>query len=575
MLRAAAGGGAVIAGTTFVKFAIAGARPVGVLGRLLGRRQLRGQLRADPAAALDGGDQAAGDDGAGLADKLADVAERRRRVEGFVDEVAHLIRSQVAGIFGNLALVAPLVLAVQLAWQRGVRRAAGRRRRTPSTCCTRSRCSGPTRAVRRLHRRAAVRQLADRRLGRELVRLPPARQRDRLEPAHRRAAGRGARAALGRLVARQHLGPGGQHLARPDAGPGAGAGGLLRLPLEVRHVTLSTGQLAAALGALGSGAAARSRPFWWCVAGIARHRRAEPGVSFLLAFKVALRSRGIRLADRSRIYRGDPRSGCGARRCRSCCRRRSALRRLSARRRRSRRSPPLAAREHGPPDDEHQQQPARPSASSRISHMIDVLGWRAAAAAAAILGGARRLRAPRRAPARRAPRRRAGRAAAPAAAPPARQPIVRAARALGAGRLGRAARLGRRRASRELWPALLRGCDKPAAGWAARLRRGARAAAPADDAAARAWLQQRLQPYRVESLEGAAEGLITGYFEPLVEAQRAAAAARFRVPLYAPAGRPGHAQALLDAPADRHRCRPRRPRCAAASSPTWPTRSTR
>ena len=35
MLRAAAGGGAVLAGTTFVKFALARARAVGVLGRLL------------------------------------------------------------------------------------------------------------------------------------------------------------------------------------------------------------------------------------------------------------------------------------------------------------------------------------------------------------------------------------------------------------------------------------------------------------------------------------------------------------------------------------------------------------
>ena len=39
---------------------------------------------------------------------------------------------------------------------------------------------------------------------------------------------------------------------------------------------------------------------------------------------------------------------------------------------------------------------------------------------------------------------------------------------------------------------------------------------------------QRLQPYRVESLDGAAEGLITGYFEPLIEASRSARAAPSR-----------------------------------------------
>jgi len=40
------------------------------------------------------------------------------------------------------------------------------------------------------------------------------------------------------------------------------------------------------------------------------------------------------------------------------------------------------------------------------------------------------------------------------------------------------------------------------------------------DDATRAWLEKRLQPYRVEALDGVADGLITGYFEPLVEASR-------------------------------------------------------
>ena len=74
------------------------------------------------------------------------------------------------------------------------------------------------------------------------------------------------------------------------------------LPLEVRHVTLSTGQLGAALGALGWGLLAQP-PFWWCVAGIAAIGVLNVTVSFFLAFKVALRSRGVRVQDRSRIYR--------------------------------------------------------------------------------------------------------------------------------------------------------------------------------------------------------------------------------------------------------------------------------
>jgi membrane-bound lytic murein transglycosylase A len=73
--------------------------------------------------------------------------------------------------------------------------------------------------------------------------------------------------------------------------------------------------------------------------------------------------------------------------------------------------------------------------------------------------------------------------------------------------------------TRELWPALLAGCAKPADGWAS-LCALARALQPADDAQAREFLQRTLQPYRVEALDGQAVGLATGYFEPLVAASR-------------------------------------------------------
>ena len=73
------------------------------------------------------------------------------------------------------------------------------------------------------------------------------------------------------------------------------------LPVEVRHVTLSTGQLAAAVGAEGL-AVFQTSAFWWCLAGIPVTGLLNLAVSFFLAFRVALRSRGIRLSDRSRIY---------------------------------------------------------------------------------------------------------------------------------------------------------------------------------------------------------------------------------------------------------------------------------
>ncbi|HEX6017004.1 MAG TPA: MltA domain-containing protein [Burkholderiaceae bacterium] len=73
--------------------------------------------------------------------------------------------------------------------------------------------------------------------------------------------------------------------------------------------------------------------------------------------------------------------------------------------------------------------------------------------------------------------------------------------------------------TRELWPALLAGCAKPAPGWAS-LCSLARALQPVDDAQARDFLRRALQPYRVETLDGQSVGLATGYFEPLLVASR-------------------------------------------------------
>jgi membrane-bound lytic murein transglycosylase A len=91
--------------------------------------------------------------------------------------------------------------------------------------------------------------------------------------------------------------------------------------------------------------------------------------------------------------------------------------------------------------------------------------------------------------------------------------------------------------SAEAWPALLRSCEKPSAGWSAICAQAKNATTPAfSDEAARAWLQQHLQPYRVESNTGGAagnaEGLLTGYFEPQLDASRTARGP-YQVPLYA------------------------------------------
>jgi membrane-bound lytic murein transglycosylase A len=87
-------------------------------------------------------------------------------------------------------------------------------------------------------------------------------------------------------------------------------------------------------------------------------------------------------------------------------------------------------------------------------------------------------------------------------------------------------------APKAAWPALLQSCQRPAAAWTA-LCAKAPGKPPRDDTEMRAWLMQNLQPYRVESHDGAAGGLITGYYEPMIRARRERGGA-FSVALYAP-----------------------------------------
>jgi len=116
MLRSAAGGGVVLAATTFAKFAIAGIGmtafwtgfwsganyALSFLLVMLMHWTVATQQPAMTAPAMAAALPTAGEE-------TSDEA-----IEGFVDRVAQLIRSQAAAIAGNLMLCGPLVLSVQL-----------------------------------------------------------------------------------------------------------------------------------------------------------------------------------------------------------------------------------------------------------------------------------------------------------------------------------------------------------------------------------------------------------------------------------------------------------------------------
>ena len=84
----------------------------------------------------------------------------------------------------------------------------------------------------------------------------------------------------------------------------------------------------------------------------------------------------------------------------------------------------------------------------------------------------------------------------------------------------------------DAWNAWLQNCERPGPLFAP-LCKDVRQLILASDDDRRLWMMAHLQPYRVESLEGNAEGLLTSYYEPLFDASNKQRPG-FDVPLYAP-----------------------------------------
>jgi site-specific recombinase len=305
MLRRAAGGGAVIAGTTFVKFMVgalglslfwggfwAGINYAGsfVLIMLMHWTVATKQpAMTAPAMAATLGELRRAGSG----------AEAEAAVQAFVDRVAALIRSQAAGIFGNLMVCAPLVLAVQLAWG-AVFGAPPVGLESAVHVLHNLTLLGPTvlfaaftgillfssSLIAGWVENAFVFQRLDSAIAwnpRIVATLGSARAQRWAAWWRHNVSGLAANVSLGLML-----------------GLVPAFFAFFGLPIEVRHVTLSTGQLAAAAGALGLDIV-REPAFWWCLAAVAVTGVLNLTVSFWLAFKVALRSRGVRVQERDRI----------------------------------------------------------------------------------------------------------------------------------------------------------------------------------------------------------------------------------------------------------------------------------
>jgi membrane-bound lytic murein transglycosylase A len=84
------------------------------------------------------------------------------------------------------------------------------------------------------------------------------------------------------------------------------------------------------------------------------------------------------------------------------------------------------------------------------------------------------------------------------------------------------------------WPALLQSCrglkNNPA--WTGVCQAAGQLSAPPEGSAIRSFLEQQFQPWQISQAEGGVEGLVTGYYEPLLRGSRYFTP-KYRFPIYA------------------------------------------
>ncbi len=300
MLRSAAGGGAVMGATTLVKL---------LLGKLALAEFFKGtffglnyagsfvviQLLGFTVATKQPANTAPA-----LARRMSEL-RTAPQLEALVDEVVFLIRSQIAAIFGNLVLVIPATLLLDALWTTIVGHHIVDAHKAEILLGAVSPSSGAwffagfTGGL--LWLSSLIAAWADNWF--VLHQLSPAL-----------AQHRGWQRWLGPTRARRLAGWLEHNIAGLAGNISLGfllgmfpvVAGFFGLPLDVRHVTLSTGQVSAAFAALGG------ESFWklsslWIGIGILGIGLLNVLVSFGLALFVAIRARDVRGPERNLFFR--------------------------------------------------------------------------------------------------------------------------------------------------------------------------------------------------------------------------------------------------------------------------------
>ena len=233
-----------------------------------------------------------------MAARLRDI-KSDAAVDDFVDEVANLVRSQVAAVLGNVLVVVPTVAAIALLAQLALERPLLDAAHAAATLKSLS-LAGPTALFAAitgillfsasiiagwtenafvLHRLDSAMRYNPR-IG---AFLGAARARRWADFMRTNISGFASNISLGLML-----------------GLLPAFAGFFGLGLDVRHVTLSAGQIAAAAASIGL-SVLQQPALWWAVAAIPVIGALNVSVSFYFAFRLALRAHSVSLGDRARI----------------------------------------------------------------------------------------------------------------------------------------------------------------------------------------------------------------------------------------------------------------------------------
>jgi site-specific recombinase len=298
MLAKAAGGGAVLGFTTWAKFALYALGLSAFWGGFAAGLNYAASFVLIQLLHLTVATKQPAVTAPAMVARLKDIRQPGA-VRRFVDEVAHLFRSQVASIIGNVGLVVPVVLLISLALQFG----SG----APMLDAAQAahvlqdlHLLGPTLLFAAFTGTLLFASSIVAGWVENWFVFHKLDSAVRHNPRFTRALG-AARAGRWASFLRQNISGLSANISLGMMlGLVPAFAAFFGLGLEVRHVTLAAGQVTAAAAALGPAVLAEPA-LWWAVAAVALVGPLNLAVSFYLAFRLALRAQAISELNRQRI----------------------------------------------------------------------------------------------------------------------------------------------------------------------------------------------------------------------------------------------------------------------------------